>query len=109
MTNGGYKETYIIKLGGSLIVPAEGIATTYLHQFQLFIRKQVAEHQRRFFIFVGGGLVARQYRDAGRAIEGHELPDEDDEYFRRDVVLDDGTTAECVPSYRCALGALAWL
>lgn len=77
MTNDAYKETSIIKLGGSLIYPAEGIATTYLRQFQLFIRKQVAEHQRRFFIFVGGGQVARQYRDAGRAIVGHELPDED--------------------------------
>jgi uridylate kinase len=77
MMNGGYRETFIIKLGGSLIVPSEGIATTYLQQFQHFIRKQVAEHQRRFFIFVGGGLVARQYRDAGRAIVGHELPNED--------------------------------
>jgi uridylate kinase len=77
MTNGGYRETSIIKLGGSLIVPTEGIATMYLRQFQLFIRKQVADHQRRFFIFVGGGLVARQYRDAGRAIVGHELTDED--------------------------------
>lgn len=53
MTNGGYRETYIIKLGGSLIVPSEGIATSYLRQFQLFIRKQVADHQQRFFIFVG--------------------------------------------------------
>ncbi|HET8841021.1 MAG TPA: UMP kinase [Ktedonobacteraceae bacterium] len=77
MTTGGYKETFIIKLGGSLIVPSGGIATAYLHQFHQFICRQVAEHQRRFFIFVGGGQVARQYRDAGRAIVGHELPDED--------------------------------
>ena len=26
---------------------------------------------------MGGGRVARHYRDAGRAIVGHELPDED--------------------------------
>lgn len=78
MSNGGYQEnSIIIKLGGSLIVPAEGIATAYLRQFQSFIRQQVADHQRRFFIFVGGGRVARQYRDAGRAIVGHELTDED--------------------------------
>lgn len=77
MANDKYRETYIIKLGGSLIVPPEGIATTYLRQFQEFIRKQVADYQRRFFIFVGGGLVARQYRDAGKAIVGHELTDED--------------------------------
>lgn len=77
MTYAGYRETCVLKLGGSLIVPSEGIATVYLRQFHLFIRKQVAEQRRRFFIFVGGGLVARQYRDAGRAIVGHELPDED--------------------------------
>ena len=77
MTGGRYSETYIIKLGGSLIVPPTGIATAYLLQFQQFIRRQVVEHRRRFFIFVGGGLIARQYRDAGRAIMGHELPDED--------------------------------
>ncbi len=75
--SGGYRETFIIKLGGSLIVSSERIATTYLRQFQLFIRKQVAEQQRRFFIFVDRGRVARQYRDAGRAIVGHELPNED--------------------------------
>lgn len=74
---GGYSESFIIKLGGSLIVPPTGIATEFLRQFQLFIRRQVAQHQRRFFIFVGGGQVARQYRDAGKAIVGHELPDED--------------------------------
>ena len=72
-----YRETYIIKLGGSLIVPPAGIATEFLRHFQLFIRRQVTEHNRRFFIFVGGGQVARQYRDAGRAIVGHKLPDED--------------------------------
>lgn len=77
MTLGGYRETFILKLGGSLIVPAGGIATEYLRQFQVFIRHQVIEQQRRFFIFVGGGQIARQYRDAGRAIVSHELPEED--------------------------------
>jgi uridylate kinase len=77
MTPVQHPETYILKLGGSLIVPAKGIATDYLRQFQLFIRTQVAERQRRFFIFVGGGQVARQYRDAGRAIVSHTLTDED--------------------------------
>jgi uridylate kinase len=77
MPDNGYGETYIIKLGGSLIFPQGGLATDYLRQFQIFIRKQVATYRRRFFIFVGGGQVARQYRDAGRAIVGHELTDED--------------------------------
>ena len=30
MTPGGYREPCILKLGGSLIVPAEGIATEYV-------------------------------------------------------------------------------
>lgn len=71
------RETYIIKLGGSLVVPTAGIATAYLKQFETFIRRQVAEEQRRFFIFVGGGHLARQYRDAARAITDHGLTDED--------------------------------
>src|SRR5258708_1550960 len=33
MTPGGYRETVLLKLGGALIVPAEGIATEYLRQF----------------------------------------------------------------------------
>ena len=37
MTPGGYRETFILKLGGSLIVPAEGIATEYPRQFHEFI------------------------------------------------------------------------
>lgn len=77
MPDGGSRETFIVKLGGSLIFPPEGIATTFLRQFQQVIRKQVTKHQRRFFIFVGGGYVARQYRDAGQAIVGHELVNDD--------------------------------
>jgi uridylate kinase len=72
-----YRETHVIKLGGSLIVPQGGIDTTYIRQFQILIRKLVAEKNMRFFILVGGGYLARQYRDAGIAILGHELADED--------------------------------
>lgn len=75
--NSKYRETYVLKLGGSLIVPSGGIAIAYLRQFQEFIQRQVVGHQRQFFICAGGGFVARQYRDAGRAIVDHRLTDED--------------------------------
>lgn len=75
--DGQEQETHVIKLGGSLIVPDGGINTNYLKAFNAFIRKQVQEKQRRFFIFVGGGRLARNYRDAGAEITGHELTDDD--------------------------------
>jgi hypothetical protein len=45
MTPGGYRESCILTLGGSLIVLAEGIATEYLRQFHEFIpRGRALEH-----------------------------------------------------------------
>jgi uridylate kinase len=70
-------EAHVIKLGGSLIVPNGGINVEYIKQFNTFIRQQVIEKGRRFFIFVGGGRIARHYRDAGAEITGHELANED--------------------------------
>ena len=57
MTPNQYRETYVLKLGGSLMVPAGGIATAYLRQFKEFIRTQVAANQRCFFILVGGAAL----------------------------------------------------
>ena len=75
--NSNYKETVVIKLGGSLIVPNGGLDVNYIKKFYTFIRKQVAEKNRRFFILIGGGKLSRHYRDAGAEITGHELPAED--------------------------------
>ncbi|QBD81149.1 UMP kinase [Ktedonosporobacter rubrisoli] len=72
-----YTETHVLKLGGSLFYPHDGLAISYIQQFAQFIRQQVAERKVRYFIFVGGGLIARQYRDAGRQILGHGVDDED--------------------------------
>ncbi len=71
------KETIVLKLGGSLIVPNGGLNISYIKKFYTFIRNQVAEKNRRFFIFIGGGLLSRHYRDAGAEITGHELTVED--------------------------------
>ncbi len=70
-------EAHVIKLGGSLIVPDAGIDVEYIKKFDAFIRRQVTERNRRFFIFIGGGRLARHYRDAGAEVTGHELANED--------------------------------
>ena len=77
MTKNHYKETIVIKLGGSLIVPNGGLDVPYIKKFYTFIRQQVAEENRRFFILIGGGVLSRHYRNAGAEVAGHELPAED--------------------------------
>lgn len=77
MANNSYKETVVLKLGGSLIVPNGGLDIEYIKKFYTFIRKQVAEKNLRFFILIGGGKLSRHYRDAGAEITGHELLSED--------------------------------
>ncbi|MDP3888594.1 MAG: UMP kinase [bacterium] len=61
------KETFIISLGGSLIVPNGGINTSFLKDFNHFIREKVKKGQR-FFIICGGGATARGYQTAAREI-----------------------------------------
>src|SRR5258708_31783880 len=72
-----YSDAHVIKLGGSLIVPNGGIDTQYVKKFCTVIRKQIIEKNRRFFIFIGGGQLARHYRDAGMEVIGHELTNDD--------------------------------
>lgn len=59
----------ILSLGGSLVIPNGGIETKFLSEFNVFIRKKIASG-RRFFIVVGGGAIARLYRDAGQKVIG---------------------------------------
>ncbi len=70
------KEPIILSLGGSLIVPNGGINTSFLAKFNGFIRKKVAEGAT-FFIVCGGGSTARHYRDAGKAVVGKDLTNDD--------------------------------
>lgn len=73
-----YTEKIVISLGGSLIVPEDGIDIKFLINFNNFIRKQLVDYKnRQFFFVVGGGTTARKYRDAGRDIVGHELTPDD--------------------------------
>jgi uridylate kinase len=56
----------VISLGGSLVVP-NGIDTEFLHTFTTLI-SQEAINGKEFAIVVGGGKVARDYRDALTAL-----------------------------------------
>lgn len=72
------KDRIVISVGGSLIVPNGGIDTDFLIKFNKFIRAQLAKNKnRQFFLVIGGGSVARHYRDAGRDVIGHELTRDD--------------------------------
>jgi len=55
------KETIIISLGGSLVVPNE-IDMGFLKNFKHSLQKYLGN--KRFLIFVGGGKVARVYQKA---------------------------------------------
>lgn len=56
------KETIVISLGGSLIVP-DGIDAGFLKKFRSLIEKEVKRGQR-FVIVAGGGKTARTYQAA---------------------------------------------
>ncbi|HLD01241.1 MAG TPA: UMP kinase [Patescibacteria group bacterium] len=76
------KDKIIISVGGSLVVPNGGIDTTFLKNLNTFIRDQLAKNpNRQFFLVVGGGTIARHYRDAGREVVGHELSRDDLDYL----------------------------
>lgn len=76
MENG--KQKVVISVGGSLLVPDGGVSVTFLSKLNTFIREELkADPKRQFFLVVGGGTVARNYRDAGRNVVGHELTPDD--------------------------------
>ena len=55
------KETIIISLGGSLVVP-ENFDLSFLKKFKHTLQKYSKTH--RFFVFVGGGKPVRNYQKA---------------------------------------------
>jgi len=75
---GDTKDKIVISLGGSLVYPQGGLDTDFLKRFNKFIREELAANpNRQFFIIVGGGTIARHYRDGGRQVVGHELSPDD--------------------------------
>ncbi len=76
MANG--KQKIVLSVGGSLLVPDGGVSTDFLTKLNAFIRSELAaDPNRQFFLIVGGGTIARKYRDAGRNVVGHELTPDD--------------------------------
>lgn len=80
--NSNNKEKIILSIGGSLIVSKNGINTKFLSQLNKFIRDElIINSKRQFFLVIGGGAIARQYRDAGRVVVGHEITEEDQDWL----------------------------
>lgn len=61
------KETFVISLGGSLIIPNE-LDIEFLKSFKELILSHV-EKGKKFLIITGGGKICRKYQDAGRQIK----------------------------------------
>jgi uridylate kinase len=57
------KKMYIISLGGSIVVPKEGIDWKFLKNFRKLIVGEIKKG-KRFVIIVGGGNTARVYQGA---------------------------------------------
>jgi len=57
----------ILSVGGSLVVPKEGIDTKFLKNLKKLLKKHV-DHGQRFVIVVGGGRTARQYQAAAKDV-----------------------------------------
>ncbi|MFZ2072620.1 MAG: UMP kinase [Minisyncoccia bacterium] len=60
------KETIIISLGGSLIVP-DNVDVSFLKDFKLLILSNI-EKRKKFVIITGGGKVCRRYQEALKEI-----------------------------------------
>lgn len=78
----GQKNKYVLSVGGSLLVPESGISVSFLKNLNIFIRNELKKDPtRQFFLVVGGGRIARQYRDVGREVIGHALSSDDQDWL----------------------------
>lgn len=73
-----YTDKVVISLGGSLIVPEEGVDSKFLKDLNTFIREKLAEKiTRQFFLVAGGGRTARHYIEAAQEVIGHSITRDD--------------------------------
>lgn len=70
------KETIVMSVGGSLIVPDQ-IDTTFLTILKNLVEHQIATHGRRFIIIAGGGKTARRYQEAAGKVSDLDPEDID--------------------------------
>ena len=73
------KKTFIVNLGGSLIVP-DGINVEFLQNFRKLIIKHITEKDQRFVLITGGGKTARRYAQAAADITD-EIDNEDKDWL----------------------------
>lgn len=76
-----YQETIILSLGGSLIVPKDGIDSQFLSDFNQFIRQQIASKNRRFFIICGGGRTTRDYQQVAVKVMADKITHDDQDWL----------------------------
>ncbi len=69
-------DTYIISLGGSLIVPPEGIDWKFLKKFRKLIVAEI-RNEKKFVIITGGGSTCRKYQEAARKVTKLTKDDQD--------------------------------
>lgn len=69
-------KAFVLSVGGSLMVTAEGIETKFLKEFRAFILKQVKKGYK-FYLVAGGGVTARTYIKAALDITAISHADRD--------------------------------
>lgn len=68
----------VMSLGGSLVSVHNKVNSNFLAKFNYFVRDLLSERpNRQIFIVVGGGSVARHYRDAIKRVIGRALTNDD--------------------------------
>jgi uridylate kinase len=70
-----YKETVVISLGGSIIVPKE-VDIAFLKSFKAFVERHIKKGYR-FIIVSGGGHTCRMYQNAASSVELTDTEDLD--------------------------------
>jgi len=73
------QKTYIINLGGSLIVPND-IDVNFLKEFRTLILEQIKNNNQRFVFITGGGKTARTYANAAQEVFD-DINDEDKDWL----------------------------
>lgn len=71
-------KTFIISLGGSLIVTKDGIQSKFLKDFRKLILEETKKN-KRFFIITGGGITARNYIESADSVL--KIQDEDRDWL----------------------------
>lgn len=73
------ENTFVVNLGGSIVVP-DKIDVEFLKEFKDLIIEQIKEKDQKFVFIIGGGKTARRYAEAAGEISEH-VTDEDKDWL----------------------------